>query len=348
MTTDELYMSRCLELALNGLGNVAPNPLVGCVIVHDGKIIGEGFHRQFGQAHAEVNAISEVIQKHGDAILKQSHLYVSLEPCSHFGKTPPCADLIIEKNIPQVTIGCTDTYSEVNGQGINKLKAAGITVNTGILENECRQTNKRFFTFHEKKRPYIILKWAQSIDQFIAPANATEENRKISNEYSHKYSHKWRSEEQAILIGANTVKADNPLLTVRHWTGKNPVRIVIDPDNTVEANANVLNTDAPAIVFSGTKNLKQESIEWIAIDAMRNTLESILNELYKRNIQSVIVEGGRITLQHFIDQNLWDEARIFIADKFLHEGIKAPQINFSKKIHEEKIIDDRLYFLRNQ
>ncbi len=348
MTADELYMSRCLELASNGLGNVAPNPLVGCVIVHDGKIIGEGFHQHFGQAHAEVNAINEAIQKHGADILKQSHLYVSLEPCSHFGKTPPCADLIIEKNIPKVTIGCSDTYAEVNGQGIKKLKAAGIEVHKGILEKECREINKRFFTFHEKKRPYIILKWAQSIDQFIAPANATEENRKISNAYSHKHSHKWRSEEQAILVGANTVKTDNPLLTVREWTGRNPIRIIIDPENTIEANANVLNNDAPTLVFSGTINLKTEVNEWIEIDLKKNTLDSILTELYKRNIQSVIVEGGRITLEHFIDQNLWDEARIFIAAKFLNAGIKAPQINFSKKIHEENILDDKLYFLRNQ
>jgi diaminohydroxyphosphoribosylaminopyrimidine deaminase/5-amino-6-(5-phosphoribosylamino)uracil reductase len=186
------------------------------------------------------------------------------------------------------------------------------------------------------------------MDLFIAPANATQENRKISNAYSHKHSHKWRSEEQAILVGANTVKSDNPRLTVRDWTGRNPIRIVIDPENTIEANANVLNNDAPTIIFSGTKNLKTEGNEWIAIDFKKNTLDSILTELYKRNIQSVIVEGGRITLQHFIDQNLWDEARIFIADKFLNDGTLAPRINFSKKIHEENILDDRLYFLQNQ
>lgn len=347
MTPGELYMSRCLELASNGLGNVAPNPMVGCVLVHEGKIIGEGFHMKFGDAHAEVNAITEVVQKHGTDVLKHSHLYVSLEPCSHFGKTPPCTDLIIKNKIPRVTIGCLDTFSEVNGLGIEKLKAAGVEVSTGILENECREINKRFFTFHEKKRPYIILKWAQSIDRFIAPADATEENRRISNIYSHKHSHKWRTEEQAILVGANTVNIDNPRLTSREWAGKNPIRIVIDPEDTIDANANILNDDAPTIIFSGAKNLKQQTNEWLAIDFSQNALNTILGELFKRNIQSVIVEGGRITLQHIIDHDLWDEARVFISDKFLHKGVKAPLINFSKKTREENILDDKLYFLRN-
>ncbi len=347
MNPEEQYLSRCIELASNGLGYVAPNPMVGCVIVHDGLIIGEGFHQRFGEAHAEVNAINEVIQKHGVNILKQSHLYVSLEPCSHFGKTPPCADLLIQKNIPQVTIGCVDTFSEVSGQGIKKLKDAGIEVRIGILENECREINKRFFTFHEKKRPYIILKWAQSMDQFIAPANATIENRRISNDYSHKLSHKWRSEEQAILVGANTVKADNPRLTVRDLSGRNPIRIVIDSADMVDASSNVYDDDAPTIIFSGTKNLKKNDTEWIAIDFSKNTLHSILDVLHKRNIQSVIVEGGRITHQHFIEQNLWDEARIFIANKFINEGVKAPQIDFSKKVKEETVFDDRLFILRN-
>ncbi len=347
MTDDEIFMSRCLELASNGLGNVAPNPMVGCVIIHDGKIIGEGFHRQYGKAHAEVNAINNAIEKHGEEILKHAHLYVSLEPCAHHGKTPPCTDLIVQKNIPQVTIGCSDTFSEVNGKGIQKLKAAGCKVQVGILEKECRELNRRFFIFHEKKRPFVILKWAQSMDGFIAPAILTNNNRRISNEHSHRLSHKWRSEEHAILVGANTVVTDNPQLTVREWSGRNPIRVVIDSSEKIPATSSVLDKSAPTIIFTKSKNIKTENTEWVGIDFSKNVLKSILNELHKRNIQSVIVEGGTITIQHFIEENLWDEARIFIADKFLNDGVIAPQINFIKKIKEEYSGNDKLYILRN-
>ncbi len=347
MTSEEQYMIRCLELASNGLGNVAPNPMVGCVIVYDGKIIGEGFHRKFGEAHAEVNAIHHVIEKRGEKILRSSELYVSLEPCSHFGKTPPCVDLILEKKIPKVFIGCTDTSSNVNGEGIKKLEAAGTEVQSGIFESHCREINKRFFIFNEKKRPFIILKWAQSMDKFLAPKKQTEENRWISNEYSRKLSHKWRSEQRGILVGTNTVIMDNPQLNVRDWAGKNPTRILIDRSLYLSETSHVLDNSAPTLIFNETKNHKEKNTEWVATDFSKNQLMPMINELYNRNVQSVMVEGGAFTLQNFIEQNLWDEARIFISNKFLNDGVKAPQIDFRKMILEEKILDDKLFILRN-
>jgi diaminohydroxyphosphoribosylaminopyrimidine deaminase/5-amino-6-(5-phosphoribosylamino)uracil reductase len=340
-------MLRCLELAENGLGNVAPNPMVGCVIVHEGNIIGEGFHQKYGEAHAEVNAINAVIQKHGEEILTRSQLYVSLEPCTHHGKTPPCADLIIDKKIPEVIIGCEDPFPEVSGNGIRKLQQAGVKVQTGVLENECKDLNKRFFTFLEKERPYIILKWAQSTDQYIAPKDMTEDNRWISNEYSRKLTHKWRTEEQAILVGSNTVTADNPKLSSRHWIGRHPLRVVIDPMDSLDASSAVFDNSVPTLVFSESKKMLKEKTEWIAIDFSKNQLSFILDQLHARKIQSVIIEGGAFTLKQFIMQNLWDEARIFIADKFLNDGVKAPQIDFATKTTEENIMGDRLYTLRN-
>lgn len=347
MTPADQYMRRCIELAENGLGNTAPNPMVGCVIVHDGKIIGEGYHRKFGESHAEVNAIEQVIEKHGEEILRTSQLYVSLEPCVHFGKTPPCADLILTHHIPSVTIGCRDIFSAVDGKGIQKLKNAGVDVHEGILEAECRELNRRFFTFHEKKRPYIILKWAQTSDQFIAAKAHTEENRWISNSYSRKLTHKWRSEEQSILAGSNTIVADNPHLTTREWEGNNPVRIVIDPLDTLDPSAHVFDNSVHTLIFTERKKTIKDKTEWIALDFTKEQVSFILDELYKRSIQSVIVEGGSFTLKKFIAQNVWDEARIFIADKFLNEGVKAPVIDFTKIISRKNIAGDRLYTLRN-
>ena len=347
MSGPEEYMQRCLELAANGLGNVAPNPMVGCVVVYEEKIIGEGFHQKFGEAHAEVNAINSAIQTHGAEVLSKSQLYVSLEPCTHQGKTPPCADLIIEKKIPEVYIGCQDPFSEVNGKGITKLQQAGVKVQSGVLEDECKALNKRFFTFHEKQRPYIILKWAQSIDQYIAAKDTSEDNRWISNEYSRKLTHKWRTEEQAILVGSNTVTADNPRLSSRDWLGKHPLRVVIDPLDSLEPTSAVFDNSVPTLVFNESKKMLKENTEWIAIDFSKNQLSFILEKLRARNIQSVIIEGGAFTLKQFIMQNLWDEARIFIADKFLNDGVKAPLIDFTKKISEEKILDDNLYILHN-
>lgn len=347
MSSDEQFMLRCLELASNGLGTVSPNPMVGCVIVHEGKIVGEGFHQRSGEAHAEVNAIRQAAEKHGDEILKKSSLYVSLEPCAHFGKTPPCADLIIEKKIPEVLVGCTDAFPGVNGKGIQKLKAGGVNVHLGILESQCREMNKRFFTFHEKKRPYIILKWAQSADQFMAPANQSEENRWISNEFSRRLTHKWRSEEDSVLVGKNTVLKDNPALTVRDWAGNNPVRIVLNCPADLPRNSRILDNSAPTLLFNGFQNLSEENLEWITLDFSGMNLQPVLEELYRRTIQSVVVEGGAFTLQKFIKQGFWDEARIFISDKFLNDGIKAPEIDFSKRRSTEKILNDTLHFLRN-
>jgi diaminohydroxyphosphoribosylaminopyrimidine deaminase/5-amino-6-(5-phosphoribosylamino)uracil reductase len=347
MRQEEIFMQRCLDLAANGLGSVAPNPMVGCVIVHQGKIIGEGFHRHFGEAHAEVNAVNRVLDEFPPEILEQSQLFVSLEPCTHFGKTPPCADLIVSRKIGKVFIGTDDPNPAVKGKGIAKLIASGINVETGILADKCKELNRRFFTFHEKTRPYIILKWAQTADQFIAAKKISRENRWISNEFSRKLTHKWRSEEQAILIGSNTANIDNPSLTVRDWHGKNPLRIVIDPLQTLQAESRVLDGSAPTIIFTEGKSSQHHDTEWIQTDLDDMKLEGILDELHRRNILSVLVEGGTQTLQTFIDQQLWDEARIFISGKFMNDGVRAPQIDFSKEINREQILDDTLYTLRN-
>ncbi len=337
-------MQRCIELAGNGLGNVAPNPLVGAVLVFEDKIIGEGFHREFGKAHAEVNAINDAITKHGEEILHHAILYVNLEPCSHVGKTPPCTNLILEKKIPHVVIGSIDPFEKVKGSGIKKLISAGVKVTQPVLEKECRELNKRFFTFHEQQRPFILLKYAQSMDGFIAPENATEQNRWITNEHSRVLVHKWRSEEQAVMIGTNTAKQDNPFLTVREWAGKNPVRIVLDHELKLDKNLHVFDSSAPTLIYNEVKNETAQNIEFIQIDFSQNVLHQLLNSLYKKNIQSVLVEGGTKLLQSFINENLWDEARIFTGNKFLGSGIKAPLIH-GKIIAEENIQNDKLIVL---
>ncbi len=339
-------MYRCIELAGNGLGNVAPNPLVGAVVVHDEKIIGEGFHQQFGKAHAEVNAINDAIEKHGEEILLHSTLYVNLEPCSHTGKTPPCTDLILEKKIPHVVIGGVDPFEKVKGAGLKKLVSAGVQVTQPVLEKECRELNRRFFTFHEKERPFILLKYAQSMDGFIASENTTEQNRWITNEYSRMLVHKWRSEEQAIMVGTNTAKIDNPALTVRDWKGKNPVRIVLDRELKLDRTLHLFDASAHTLIYNEVKSEAFQNIEFIRIDFRENILQQIINSLYQKNIQSVLVEGGAKLLQSFIRESLWDEARIFIGNKFLSSGIKAPVIH-GKIISETTIIDDKLILLRN-
>jgi diaminohydroxyphosphoribosylaminopyrimidine deaminase/5-amino-6-(5-phosphoribosylamino)uracil reductase len=347
MSADEKYMYRCLELAGNGLGHVAPNPMVGAVLVHNERIIGEGFHRQFGEAHAEVNAITAAIAKHGEDILRQSVLYVNLEPCSHIGKTPACTDLILEKKIPAVVIGCEDPFEKVRGEGIKKLISGGVNVMHPILEKESREINKRFMCFHEKQRPYIILKYAQSQDGFISPETLQEHNRWITNEYSRTLVHKWRSEEQAIMIGTNTAKNDNPFLTVRDWKGKNPVRIMIDNELKVDVLHNIYDLSAPTLIYNGVKNEEEKKHEFIRIDFKQNVPDQILASLHEKNIQSLIVEGGTKLLQSFIDENRWDEARIFTGNKFLEEGIKAPVIR-GKVIAKETILDDKLVILKPQ
>jgi len=342
----EKYIKRCIELAQNGLGTTYPNPMVGSVIVHDNKIIGEGWHIKAGEAHAEVNAINSVKD---ESLLKDSTIYVSLEPCSHFGKTPPCSDLIIAKGIKKVVIGTMDPFAKVAGRGIKKLMDAGCEVKIGVLEDQCQDLNKRFFTFHKKQRPYIILKWAETNDGFIAPERR-DKNRPvwITNKYSGQLVHKWRSEEAAILVGTNTAIEDNPSLNVRKWTGNNPVRIVIDRNLKIPDDYSVLDEKQKTIVLcqnkredSGTENLIFEEL-----DFSKNIAKEICEVLHKHEIQSVIIEGGSHTLQQFIDANLWDEARIFTGKSHFRKGIKAPE--FSGIMASEKTISgDHLKIYRN-
>ena len=325
-------MQKCLDLAQKGRANAAPNPMVGCVIVHDGEIIGEGFHEQYGQAHAEVNAVNSVQNK---SLLHSSTLYVNLEPCAHFGKTPPCSNLIIEHKIPKVVIGCVDTFSEVSGKGIKKMEAEGIEVISGVLNKESRELNKRFFTFHEEKRPYIILKWAESTDGFIAPENQTEAFWMTSAE-SKKLVHRWRAEEMGILVGTETAIKDNPSLTVRKVTGKNPIRFVLD--KTLRLSPNLSIFDEQAITFLLTeKSIEDDQLE---VD-FNNLAKSICDVVYQQNIQSLIIEGGRKTLQTFIDADLWDETRIFTASTQLGSGVKAPKFNCSP-VKREQIATEQL------
>ena len=322
MKIHEKYINRCIELAKNGLGTTYPNPMVGSVIVYDDKIIGEGWHKKAGEPHAEVNAINSVKDK---SLLNKATIYVSLEPCSHFGKTPPCCDLIIKNKIPNVVIGTVDPNEKVAGNGIKKLIEAGTHVTIGILEAECNELNKRFFTFHEKKRPYIILKWAESKDGFIAPLEKLEKKPVwITNQYSRQLVHKWRSEEQAIFVGTQTVIDDNPKLDVRDWTGNNPIRVVLDQNNRISNDSQIFDGQTKTIVFSKFKpTVEKENIIFEVIDFEQNIATQIVQKLYQHQIQSVIIEGGRQTLQTFIDENLWDEARIFIGDIKIKEGIKG-------------------------
>jgi diaminohydroxyphosphoribosylaminopyrimidine deaminase/5-amino-6-(5-phosphoribosylamino)uracil reductase len=329
----EKYIKRCIQIAKNGLGTTRPNPMVGSVIVHKNKIIGEGYTSMYGGNHAEVNAIQSVKDK---SLLKQATIYVTLEPCSHHGKTPPCSDLIIKNNIPKIVIGCIDTNKEVAGKGIEKLINAGRDVTVGVLEDECKRHHKRFFTFHNKKRPYIILKWAETSDGFIAPK--IKDALKpiwISNIYSRQLVHKWRTEEQAILVGASTVLNDNPSLTVRDWTGNNPYRIVIDSKDNLSKRQNIFNSEAKTILLTNNH-----------IDFSSNTAQQICDRLFEQEITSVIIEGGSKTLQSFIDKNLWDEARVFIGKKEFKKGTKAPIIKGILN-SERKIKDDFLKIYTN-
>ncbi|MDP1744347.1 MAG: bifunctional diaminohydroxyphosphoribosylaminopyrimidine deaminase/5-amino-6-(5-phosphoribosylamino)uracil reductase RibD [Bacteroidota bacterium] len=346
MNIHETYMQQCLVLALQGFGKVAPNPMVGCVIVHDEKIIGEGYHQQYGQAHAEVNAINSVENKE---LLLKSTIYINLEPCSHYGKTPPCADLIIEHKIPNVVIGCMDSNSVVNGRGIEKLTKAGINVIEGVLEDECKELNKRFFTFHEKKRPYIILKWAQTTDGFI-DAKRNEENPgkalQISNAECRKLVHQWRSQEQAIMVGTNTALLDNPQLTVRDWHGENPLRITIDKWLRIPKQNYLFDKSTPTLIFTALNEVSVPNLEFVKIDFEQAIIPQILSELYKRSIQSLLIEGGEQLLNSCIEIDAWDEARVFISDKKIEKGVKAPVLK-KDPIHKENINGDKLLtFLR--
>lgn len=332
-------MNRCLELAKKGIGTTRPNPSVGAVIVYDNKIIGEGFTSRYGGPHAEVNAIQSVKDY---SLLKKSTMYVTLEPCSHFGKTPPCANLIVKNEIPNVVIGVIDTNSLVAGKGVEILKKAGCNVKVGVLEEACKTHHKRFFTVQNKKRPYIILKWAQTRNNFLAPIEKKEKKPVwISNEYSKQLVHKWRSEEHSILVGTNTAIEDNPLLNVRSWYGNNPIRILIDRDLKVSNDCHLLDKKIKTIIITEKEKQNEENLIFERIDFSESIAQQISDILQKHKIQSVIIEGGTKTLQTFIDANLWDEARVFIGENEFINGIKAPVLK-SVVTFEEKIKSDTL------
>lgn len=402
MTQSEIYMHRCSELALLGSSYVAPNPMVGAVLVHDDRIIGEGYHMQYGQAHAEPNCIASV--KNEDRhLIEQSTMYVSLEPCAHFGKTPPCADLIISKRIPKVIIGCRDPFVQVNGRGIEKLKAAGIEVEVGALEKECKELNKRFFCFNTEHRPYIILKWAETSDgKIAAPSNSpngvevhpqsllarasninydaqksedgeglpspvggnqqfgTEFGKGagrllISNPYSNRLVHKWRSEEMAILVGTNTALLDDPELTTRLWPGKSPIRLVVDMNLRLPKHLKLFSSGHPTIVFNLLQHTLPEKIDILELQKMDvshyqvtedvSLIHQIINALYQLKIQSVMVEGGAQLLQSFIDEGMWDEARVICNEELIiGTGLPAPILKNHQVLTQEKWFSDSVSF----
>ena len=339
MANEEQYMKRCLELAALGLGSTAPNPMVGAVIVNNDKIIGEGYHQKFGGPHAEVNAFNDV-EDH--SLLKESVLYVNLEPCFHHGKTPPCTHLILQHEIPRITIGCLDPNPKVAGKSVEKLKEAGCTVAVNILRDECKLLNRRFLTYFEKERPYIILKWAETANGIFAPHNNMQ--KWITDNLSKKLVHKWRSEEMAVLVGTNTARIDNPHLTVREWNGRNPVRLVIDKELKLRRDLHLFDNNTPTIVFTSKDNSSAQNLEYIKIDFDQDMLDQILVHLYAKQIQSVMVEGGAMLLNSFIDVQLWDEARILVGNKTFN-GIPAPEID-GKPISKDTVGDDRLLIYR--
>lgn len=348
MTTDEQYMQRCIELARKGAGSVAPNPMVGAVLVLNDQIIGEGWHQQYGEAHAEVNCIAAVIPtKEGsaDQRIQQSTLYVSLEPCAHFGKTPPCSDLIIKHNIPKVVIGCRDPFKEVDGKGIEKLKAAGVEVVVGVLKDECIDLNKRFFTFHQQQRPYVILKWAQTKNGMMA--SKSSERLLISNEMTNRLVHQWRSEEASILVGTNTALLDDPQLTNRYWPGKQPVRLVLDKQLQLPNTSKLFNDEARTIIFNSIKNSEEGNVRYYQLSEAE-TVPALFDALYQLNINSVIVEGGAQLLQSFIAAGLWDEARIITNEQLtVEDGLSAPQLINYVQTGEQHIGSDRIGYFRN-
>lgn len=350
MNIHQHFMSRCIALAKNGLGTTYPNPLVGSVIVHEGKIVGEGWHRKAGSPHAEVSAITNVKEKYGELaskILSNATIYVCLEPCSHYGKTPPCANLIINEGIKRVVIGCTDPNPQVAGNGIKKLFDAGCEVIVGILEEECEELNKRFFTFQNKKRPFIILKWAETEDGFIAPL--TRDTKKpvwITNEYSRQLVHKMRANEQAILIGTNTAVEDNPSLTTRDWSGSHPTRFVLDRTLKIPKSAQIFKDELNTVVFTEKETPSTDTIEYCMVDFKADILSQILNKIYSKGIQSIIIEGGTKTLQSFIDLELWDEAVVFKGNANFGDGIKAPNISKNSIKTAQLKNDTLLYYKR--
>jgi diaminohydroxyphosphoribosylaminopyrimidine deaminase/5-amino-6-(5-phosphoribosylamino)uracil reductase len=345
MFTAETYMQRCLELANRGMGRVAPNPMVGALIVHDNRILAEGWHAQYGGPHAEVHCI-ESLNNADRALLPASTLYVSLEPCCHHGKTPPCTDLIIASGIKQVVVGCLDPFEKVRGTGIQRLQDAGIDVITGVLEKECQWINRRFITFHQRKRPHIILKWAQTADGFIA--GPQKQRLSISQQMTNRLVHHWRTEEMAILVGYNTVVMDDPLLTTRFWPGKNPIRLVIDTMGALPTGKKIFNADAPTMVFSFVVNKHPEIKTLLLTDKHRAITEQVLEQLFNQSVQSVLIEGGRHTLSSFMDAGFWDEIRVITNTKMeVGEGFPGPVLPTNAVRFEEiRLADDVIHYYR--
>lgn len=321
MQNHELYMRRALELAEWGRGSVSPNPMVGCVITVNGEIIGEGYHERYGAPHAEPNAIAQVKEP---SLLQKATVYVTLEPCSHTGKTPPCADLLVARKVREVVIAAVDANPLVGGKGIAKLRDAGIAVTTGVLEKEARSQNRRFFTQMEKRRPYVVLKWAQTRDGFVARPNY--DSKWISNIHSRQLVHRWRAEEDSVLVGTKTAHYDNPQLNVRDWAGRNPVRIVIDKQLTLDPNSNLFDRSQPTICYNLLKEEKSENLHYVQLPKEFNVVD-LLEDLNAKKIQSMLVEGGSVLIQHFIRQDLWDEARVFTGDVTFGSGIPSPHLN---------------------
>lgn len=335
-TTDREFMMRCVQLAKNGLGTTYPNPMVGSVIVYDNKIIGEGWHYKSGQPHAEVMAVNSVKDK---SLLSKATIYVSLEPCSFVGKTPACADLIIDHKIPKVVIGSLDPHPKVSGTGVKRLRKAGIEVRHGICQEETDALNKRFFTFHKKRRPYIILKWAATKDGFIAPsAQKQGEPFWITSPESKQLVHLWRSQENAIMVGTNTAIKDNPKLGTREVFGNNPIRLAIDKSNRIPTEHFLLDQSIPSIIFNEVKDYEEENLSYKKSNWTKDIPEQILDHCYEQNIQSIFIEGGTYLLQSFIDKDLWDEARVFVGNKKLGKGIAQAKLrtSYTKQVKSGK------------
>lgn len=339
MHSDEYFMQLCIDLAKKGQGYVAPNPMVGSVIVHDNEVIGQGYHERYGEAHAEVNAVNSVCD---EDLLSESTIYVSLEPCAHYGRTPPCCDLIVAKKFRRVVVGTADPFAKVNGAGIQRIKDAGIDITVGVLEQKCRELNKAFFTAHTLKRPYVTLKWAQTKNGKIDAGFTNQKVTWISAPETQQFTHKLRAENQSILVGYQTVMSDNPSLTVRAAEGKNPVRIVLDRNNSLPRTMSVFNSEAETIVLAESRSTENN----LSILLDKLTPEQVLSELYSHDIISVLVEGGRKTLQSFIDAEMWDEAFVIEGNVEFEEGTPAPEINEGEKINSFYIGKDLINHYR--
>lgn len=342
----EIYINRCITLAQYSEGKTAPNPMVGAVLVYNDKVIGEGYHKEYGKTHAEVNAISSVKDK---SLLKQSTLYVNLEPCSHYGKTPPCADLIIRSGIPRVVVGMRDVNPKVNGNGINMLRNAGIEVIEGVLENDCKYLNRRFVTFIEKKRPYILLKWAQTFDNFIDIHRYSSDVKplKISNKVTKILNHQIRTQEAAIMVATRTAILDNPHLTVRKWSGRNPVRVLIDRNLKVPADFNIFDNSTRTLIFNQIKEETKANTEFIKLDFGTNIVPQILSKLYEYNIQSLIVEGGRQLLQSFVEYGCWDECHVEVSNQIIKNGVAAPILTNYDIVSKQILYNNSCFVYKN-